>query len=223
MGSSYQKPVAVSNKDQKPLRVFINGPHSAGKTTVLNVAKFGKDIPTVPTIGAEIVTLAINNISILAIDEGGRSRARVFQRIHYRKASGIILVIDSTDSERITEVRDELLQISNEEELENKPILIFANKQDLSNSMTLDEIQDKLNLTKLNENVKWHLQSACAIRNEGLREGFEWLAHSMGEKLETIKPINETINDLTALKCRLVSMWNMANLKTLWSKFVQFS
>ncbi|CAF3495593.1 unnamed protein product [Rotaria sp. Silwood1] len=122
--------------------------------------------------------------------------------------------------ERINEVRDELLQLSKEEELQNKPILIFANKQDLFNPMSLDEIQEKINLTTLNENVKWHLQPACAIQNEGLNEGFQWLANSMAKKVDTITPVKETIDDLSTLEHRLMSLWNMGNFKTLWSKFV---
>ena len=108
----------------------------------------------------------------------------------------------------------------NEDQFRNKPILIFANKQDLSNSMTCDELQDKLSLTKLNRSIKWHLQPACAIQNKGLEEGFKWLANAMEEKLDLIEPIVETINDTKATKKGLMSILNMANLKILLNRFV---
>ena len=122
----------------------------------------------------------------------------------------------------IDQVRDELHYLCNEQELKNKSCLIFANKQDLPDAMTLDEIQDKLHLTKLNENVKWHLQSACAIQNEGLYEGFNWLTNSMMETPDPVKPIVETVNDLTRMKNYLLSMWNGMNLKMLRNKFSLF-
>ncbi|CAF3570004.1 unnamed protein product, partial [Rotaria sp. Silwood2] len=189
------------------------------KTTVLNVAKFGKNVVANPTIGPDFVKIEVNNASLLIMEEGGRSRTRASRRIYYRGVSGLIFVLDATDRERINEVRDELLQLSKEEEFQNKPILIFANKQDLSNPMSSDEIQEKISLTTFNENVKWHLQPACAIQNEGLREGFQWLENSMAKKVDTITPVKETIDDLSTIKHRLMSLWNMGNFKTLWSKF----
>ncbi|CAF3374677.1 unnamed protein product [Rotaria sp. Silwood1] len=142
------------------------------------------------------------------MDEGGRTRARAYQRIYYRRFSGIIFVVDSNDRECIDKARDKLIQMLNEEELRNKHFLIFANKQDLSNAMTL-------NLNKLNDNSKWHLQSSCAIRNEGIHEGFKWLVNSIVEHIDLIKPINETVDDLTTMKHSLMSIWNMVNFKTL--------
>ncbi|CAF1014042.1 unnamed protein product [Rotaria sp. Silwood1] len=54
--------------------------------------------------------------------------------------------------------------------------------------MSLDEIQEKINLTTLNENVKWHLQPACAIQNEGLHEGFQCASLPSNEALlQTIR------------------------------------
>ena len=164
--------------------------------------------------------IRVNNISIAAIDQGGRHRARALQRIHYSRMSGLIFVVDSNDREQIDEARDKLHQILNEEDLQNKSILIFGNKQDLSNSMTFDELQDKLNLTKLNSNFKWHLQLASAIQNEGLQEGFKWLADSMVEKIDLMEPIIDTINSTKTMKKNLMSIVNMTNLKAFFSKFV---
>jgi signal recognition particle receptor subunit beta len=164
--------------------------------------------------------IALNNISILAMEEGGRSRMRDLQRLYYRGTSGLIFVVDSNDRERIDEARDKLHQMLNEEEFRNKPILIFANKQDLSDSMTSDELRDKLNLTKFNGNIKWHLQPACAIENEGLQEGFTWLTNAMVEKFDLMEPIIDTFNDTRTMKNNFISIFNVANLKAFLSKFV---
>ncbi|CAF5192049.1 unnamed protein product [Rotaria magnacalcarata] len=132
----------------------------------------------------------------------------------------MIVVIDSADRENIDNLRYELFNIFDEVECQNRSLLVFANKQDLPNAMSLGEIKDRLNLSKLNKNIKWHLQPACAIRNEGLHEGFQWLANSLVEKINPIKPIHETMSDLTKLNNRLMSFWNITNFKTLWGKLL---
>lgn len=52
----------------------------------------------------------------------------------------IILVIDSTDRDRLLTTREELYKMLAHEALHDAPILIFANKQDMKDSMTIVEI-----------------------------------------------------------------------------------
>ncbi len=164
--------------------------------------------------------IVINNISIAVIEEGGRSAFRPLRRTYYRHVAGIIFVIDSNDRERIDQVRDELHQMFNDKDLQHKPFLILANKQDLPNAMNIDELRDKLNLNKLGGNTKWHLQPTSAIHNEGVHEGFKWLEDSLVEKIDPIKPIVETLNDAKTMKNYLTSILNMDNFKTLLNKFI---
>jgi ADP-ribosylation factor protein 1 len=194
----------------------------SGKSTIVNVTKFGKDVTIIPIINPDSEIISINNISILAMEEGGRSGSRALRPLYYRGTSGLIFVVDSNNREVIDVARDELHELSIEKKLRKKPILIFANKQDLSNSMTLDELHEKLNLTKLNENTKWHLQSACAIQDEGLHEGFEWLLNSMVEKVNPIKPIIETLDDMTTMKQNLMSMFSMDHFRKKIQSFFHF-
>ena len=56
-------------------------------------------------------------------------------------------MVDSADRERMWIVKDELHRCLKEEALRNVVVLIFANKQDLPNAMSIDEIQDKLDLS----------------------------------------------------------------------------
>ncbi|CAF1330734.1 unnamed protein product [Rotaria sp. Silwood1] len=88
--------------------------------------------------------------------------------------------------------------------------------------MPPNEIQEKLNLTKLNGHMKWHLQPACAIQNEGIHEGFEWLAKSMVEQVDLTEPIKETMTDLTKWENRVMSLWKTMDFKSLWDIFTRF-
>ena len=54
-------------------------------------------------------------------------------------------------------------------------VLVFANKQDLPNAMSVAEVTDKLGLHSL-RNRKWYIQATCATSGEGLFEGLDWLS-----------------------------------------------
>ena len=51
------------------------------------------------------------------------------QPTHRKVIVGLIFVVDSNDRERITEAREELLRMLNEDELRDAVLLVFANKQ----------------------------------------------------------------------------------------------
>ncbi|KAK8686254.1 hypothetical protein V6N13_125281 [Hibiscus sabdariffa] len=60
---------------------------------------------------------------------------------------GLIFVVDSNDRDRLFEVRDEL---------KDAVLLVFANKQDISNAMNAAEIIDKLALHSLRQR-HWYM------------------------------------------------------------------
>merc|ERR1711862_995847 len=97
-------------------------------------------------------------------------RHNIFRRHHHYNLHGVILFVDSNDPERIADVRDLLLDLDNEELLRDLPFLIFANKEDLKNAMSVMEITDKLGLYDF-QSRQWFVQSSCANTGDGLNEG----------------------------------------------------
>ncbi len=85
----------------------------------------------------------------------------------------MIMVVDSSKPENIQEARFELHRMANEEELRDVRILIYANKQDLPNVMSVHEITEKLNLRGLRQ--EWYIIASSATSGDGLYEGLEWL------------------------------------------------
>lgn len=81
--------------------------------------------------------------------------------IDFQNTQGIIFVVDSNDRDRVSEARDELQRMLNEDELRDALLLVFANKQDLPNAMNAAEITDKLGLHSL-RNRHWYIQTTCA-------------------------------------------------------------
>lgn len=93
----------------------------------------------------------------------------------FQNTQGIIFVVDSNDRERVSEAREELQRMLNEDELRDALLLVFANKQDLPNAMNAAEITDKLGLHSLRQRT-WYIQATCATSGDGLYEGLEWVS-----------------------------------------------
>ncbi|UJR19514.1 hypothetical protein I4U23_022644 [Adineta vaga] len=223
MSLSAKKQVTATNVVNKLPSVLILGPFGAGKKTIVHMIKYG-EIPTLmPTIGVDFEKLSINESTLLVWSIGGRSGYRPILTTYYRRMLAFIFVVDSNDHGRIDEAREKLHEIVNNEALEGRTILIFANKQDLPNAMTTDQLQDKLHLKKINKNIKWHLQPTSAIQNQGLHQGFEWLMNSIQDKNEQINPIVETFNDTITMKNDLISIFNITKFTTFIQKVISSS
>ncbi|KAF8471196.1 putative ADP-ribosylation factor 1 [Kalaharituber pfeilii] len=162
------------------MRILMVGLDAAGKTTILYKLKLGEIVTTIPTIGFNVETVEYKNISFTVWDVGGQDKIRPLWRHYFQNTQGIIFVIDSNDRERISEAREELQRMLNEDELREALLLIFANKQDLPNAMSASEITDKLGLNNINR--QWYIQSTCATTGDGLYEGLEWLSNNLRKR-----------------------------------------
>ena len=78
----------------------------------------------------------------------------------------VILVVDSTDRERLSITKEELYKMLHCEDLKKAAVLIFANKQDIKGAMSSAEISQQLNLTSIKDHG-WHIQACCALTGEG--------------------------------------------------------
>ena len=70
-------------------------------------------------------------------------------RYYYPNMDVLIFVVDSHDRERIEEVKTELGRLVREDELKDCCLLVMANKQDLPNAMSVQEMTTNLDLSKL--------------------------------------------------------------------------
>ena len=129
---------------------------------------------TIPTIGFNVETVHYKKISFSTFDISARDTTRPLWRHYFQNTLGLIFVVDSNDREQFGEAAEELAKILHEEKLYGVPLLVFANKQDLPNAMSVSEVTDKLGLHSLSTR-KWHIQSACAASN-GLYDGLDWLS-----------------------------------------------
>jgi len=166
---------------KKDMRILMVGLDAAGKTTILYKLKLGEIVTTIPTIGFNVETVEYKNINFTVWDVGGQDKIRPLWRHYFQNTQGLIFVVDSNDRERVQEAADELNKMLNEDELRDAAVLVFANKQDLPNAMSVAELTDKLQLHSI-RNRKWYIQSTCATSGDGLYEGLDWLSNILSGK-----------------------------------------
>ncbi|CAH8455915.1 unnamed protein product [Schistosoma turkestanicum] len=166
---------------KKEARILMVGLDAAGKTTILYRLKLGEVVTTIPTIGFNVETVEYKNISFTVWDVGGQDKIRPLWRHYFQNTQGLIFVVDSNDSERIREAKDELRRMLSEDELRDAVLLVFANKQDLPQAMAAADITEKLGLHEL-RNRHWYIQATCATNGSGLFEGLDWLTNTLSMK-----------------------------------------
>ena len=106
----------------------------------------------------------------------GGEKARILWRHYFQSANAIILVIDSTDNDNIEDAIEEFRKLLTEEDLKGCPFLIMANRQDLENAESPDEIKKKFG-----EIIgrKFEVIGTSAITGQGIKEGYEWVFNTI--------------------------------------------
>ncbi|ESO06236.1 hypothetical protein HELRODRAFT_64136 [Helobdella robusta] len=162
---------------KKQMRILMVGLDAAGKTTILYKLKLGEIVTTIPTIGFNVETVEYKNISFTVWDVGGQDKIRPLWRHYFQNTQGLIFVVDSNDRERALEAREELTKMLQEDELRDAVLLIFANKQDLPNAMTVAEITEKLGLNQLRARTV-----TVPPQGDVPYEGLDWLSNELSKR-----------------------------------------
>ncbi|KAG6938446.1 ADP ribosylation factor like GTPase 5C [Chelydra serpentina] len=164
MGQLFAKLMSIFGSQEH--KVIIVGLDNAGKTTILYQFLMNEVVHTSPTIGSNVEEIILRKTHFLMWDIGGQETLRSTWNTYYSNTEFVILVIDSTDRERLTVTKEELYKMLAHEDLQNAAVLIFANKQDVKNSMTTSEISKFLTLSAIKDHP-WHIQGCCALTGEG--------------------------------------------------------
>ncbi|KAI0091861.1 ADP-ribosylation factor family-domain-containing protein [Irpex rosettiformis] len=167
---------------EQDVRILMLGLDAAGKTTILYRLQIGEVVSTIPTIGFNVETVEYKNIKFQVWDIGGQSSIRPYWRCYFPNSSAIIYVIDSSDRDRLSTSRTELLTMLSEEELAGVPLLVFCNKQDVEGALKPEEISEQLGLAGGEKGRDWSVRGSCATKGEGLEEGLDWLVNAIQKK-----------------------------------------
>jgi len=187
MGASSTK--AEAKRDPYP-NILVTGLDCAGKTTTLYKLRLEIET-TIPTIGFNVETGQRHkkgkggDLGCVSWDVGGEDKIRPLWRHFLEGIDGLWFVVDSNDKERMEEASRELKWFLKEDLLERCPLLIFANKQDLPNALSPEEVAVRMGFDPDEDQEEdwklrpWYVQGGCATSGEGLNESVEWLVDTI--------------------------------------------
>ncbi|KAF9542996.1 Arf GTPase arf3 [Mortierella hygrophila] len=139
----------------------IFGLDAAGKSTLLYRLFYSEHVLALPDHNFRVETVSI-------------------------KAKAVIFVVDSTDRQRLLYAKNALWRLfghyDDAEAGRELVLLVFANKQDREDAMTVKEVMCGLDLEGLAARTlgwqggrRWHIRGTDATTGEGLVEGLLWL------------------------------------------------
>uniref|UniRef100_A0A8C1RZ03 ADP-ribosylation factor-like protein 3 n=1 Tax=Cyprinus carpio TaxID=7962 RepID=A0A8C1RZ03_CYPCA len=158
----------LKNSPEQEVRILLLGLDNAGKTTILKQLA-SEDISHItPTQGFNIKSVQSQGFKLNVWDIGGQRKIRPYWRNYFENTDLLIYVIDSSDRKRFDETAQELAELLDEEKLNMVPLLIFANKQDMTMAATAAEIAESLNLHTIRDRI-WQIQPCSALTAEGVQ------------------------------------------------------
>ncbi|KAL1320202.1 hypothetical protein HN51_064912 [Arachis hypogaea] len=173
------------------LHVLILGIDKAGKTTLLermksvysNIESLPPD-RIVPTVGLNIGRIEVANRKLVFWDLGGQPGLRSIWEKYYEEAHAVVFVVDAACPSKFEDAKSALEKVLRHEDLQGAPLLILANKQDLPQAVSADELARCLDLKKLEERVHM-FEAVSAYDGIGIRESAEWLVEVMEKSKRT--------------------------------------
>lgn len=167
----------------RKITVGLAGLPSAGKSAIVWHLLHRAVPATIPPRSMiEVDTITRNGQSFDLFDFVGDEKLRACWRSFFAPKDAIIFVVDSVDRNSMDEAGEELHRLLLVERLELKPVVVFANKQDSPEAMSVDELVDILGIRdELEKGKRCHILGSSALDGRGLAEGLEWIRKYLAE------------------------------------------
>ncbi|CAL6083183.1 ADP-ribosylation_factor like protein 2a [Hexamita inflata] len=145
------------------------GKYDSGKSSIIKI--IAPRLSPMPMIGLNSNIFNISKSIQLTCFSVFSKKYSDQYKIFCNDITGLIFVLDSSCID--DDVKYYLDLFMEQQEVRNSKILILANKCDLENAMTKDEIYEKLNLESYKGQLL--LQICSAVTKQGIKEGIKWL------------------------------------------------
>jgi len=183
--------MGASASKRQPV-ILMLGLDGAGKTTVLYKMV---DAPSTPSgckqqqLATATATNSYNQEKILigkkttatVCDLGGSEHMRKHWPMYYKKADGILFVVDSSDHARFDEVKRVIHEVA--KETDRLPVLVLANKQDVGGAASAEELAEIFELEELLDGRLWKIEPSSTCYNYGYSFAMKYLKTLINQEL----------------------------------------
>ncbi len=131
------------------LKVLVTGSYNAGKSTFIDRVTQGTSLSidrAGTTVAMDHGVTTIFGVLVHLFGTPGLRRFNILRKVLAHGADGVLLMLDSTDPssfEEVTEIYDEICEY-----IPKAPIVCCVNKQDVKDSLSLDEMAKELKFTQ---------------------------------------------------------------------------
>ncbi|XRB00170.1 ADP-ribosylation factor-like protein 13B [Pycnococcus provasolii] len=167
----------LREKSEKRCRLICVGLDGAGKTTLVGAASNEPVGDTVaPTMGFQKASVTTGRFHVDVYDLGGGKRIRGIWKEYTAEVHGTVFVVDAANKDRFDEAREVLHATLKDDYMSGKPLLIFANKQDLEGAASSAALAEALKLPSVAD-VRFHVVecSAKGATDPNIAQGLKWL------------------------------------------------
>ncbi|KAK0081109.1 hypothetical protein PV325_012785 [Microctonus aethiopoides] len=137
--------------DGNERRVLLLGLDGAGKTSVMNQAVAADtlefyQVPPKPTDGFAVYRLRKGDYTFNIWEFGGADKTREHWNNFLQDTDLLMFMVDAGDANKLFLAVSTLKQLLGDPRMDNVPILVVANKQDVPNALKLDQVKEALDL-----------------------------------------------------------------------------
>ncbi|KAF9271323.1 hypothetical protein BGZ88_006327, partial [Linnemannia elongata] len=150
--SHYRLPHHSCHQDRN---ILLLGLDASGKTSLFNRLHLNTFGQAISTIGFNVQTICqpFSKEHLVLWDVSGQSIPLWRHYLPHKEA--LVFVVDSTDYARIGVAKEALWGVlQNDDMAETGLLLVYANKQDQSNAMTVREVMEALDIENLDRKTR---------------------------------------------------------------------
>lgn len=129
---------------------------------------------SIPTVGFAMKRVKMGSVTLKCWDLGGQPRFRSMWERYCKGVNAIIFVLDSADNSSIEAAKAQLKSLVEKESLQDIPVLVLGNKNDLEGALSVDDVIEQMDLKNItNRQVSCYSISVKEANN--LNSVLSWL------------------------------------------------
>ena len=186
-------PPHIEKIPPRTIQLAVLGLGAAGKTSILNLLQGEPDKKTRPTIGFTPITMMLGtDTTVRFYDLGGGEKIRDIWSQYFYDVHGFVYVIDAAAVDGDLHESGALLNSTMQHPLlQHKPVLVVANKQDLTGSLSAEGVRHALQVPAVGD---FNCVSSTAVSivdparstSSDLEQGIEWLVACVHRRFDEL-------------------------------------